>query len=240
MDFHTYYADYMGYDGQNNTGVFNSKYRELPINKIYYYPIMISDYFSDLVCSTSQHYYKLCSDIFEGDKSSIKAIVEALGAGYQLRTFYRYAYEGNSVKSSQVNKPLVLDRKVLQRMNLGEDFDVRNYVLRHHTLIEEKRQFVILDKDQIATRGFVSDVYAGGGNIVVFTPEPYRQNGYGTDIVMACIDWCLHRDILPIYYVEQGNTASIALAEKVGFTRRCQEWIIQQKDSEVIKLMRGK
>lgn len=199
MEFDAYYSEYMGCVESIKGQVIYSPYRDLPINKKYYYPVIISDYYPGLLCSAGEKEYRTCKQNVDGEAISVDKLRHALGEDYRLRRFYRYAYHG------------------------GE-----SHLNPNPMLFEEKGQFVIRYNHTLASRAFVSDVYAGGGNIVVFTSKEYRGQGYGLEVVKACIDWCLHRDILPIYYVEQENSASIALAEKAGFTRQCQEWIIQK------------
>lgn len=93
-------------------------------------------------------------------------------------------------------------------------------------LISEKRYFVIVENDEIAAYSFLSDIDFGGANIVVVTLPRYRKKGYGKTLVSKAIEWCNRNDLLPIYFVDQQNVASINLAMSLGFETMSNEIIV--------------
>ena len=57
----------------------------------------------------------------------------------------------------------------------------------------------------------------GYAEIYVHTEPEARQRGWGRSVVAACTGRALAAGRIPIYLVEQGNDASIRLAEGVGY-----------------------
>lgn len=55
------------------------------------------------------------------------------------------------------------------------------------------------------------------GEIYVHTEPEARQRGWGRSVVAACVQAVLATGRLPIYLVERDNTASVQLAESLGF-----------------------
>ncbi|NBI05588.1 GNAT family N-acetyltransferase [Senegalia massiliensis] len=62
--------------------------------------------------------------------------------------------------------------------------------------------------------------------MAVFTYPKYRNQGYGKQVVKGYINWCLDKDILPIYLVDIENIPSIKLAESLGFEIKSTEVIV--------------
>ena len=249
--------------------VFYSKYREEPLNKHYYYPIILTDYFGDWRCSCDRENIQKITEVFELLKSQkldsssdiqvlIGALDEKLMDTYKRRSFYRYQYcldkkviedkvqiaidyregtlqqQDGSCKSnrfdeydgvSEYGEVLCQTKLMVYNLDLPDEFDRQKYIENNRELLEEGRIFVVLDGLKVAGRGMISDIYSEGCNIVVYVYEQYRQKGIGAALVRACVDWCLERNLLPIYFVDQANGASIALAQSLGFTRMNQEII---------------
>lgn len=63
---------------------------------------------------------------------------------------------------------------------------------------------------------------------MVFTKEEYRKNGYGKAVVKGCIEWCLKKDILPIYLVEDINKPSLNIPLSLNFVKQTEEFIISK------------
>lgn len=80
--------------------------------------------------------------------------------------------------------------------------------------------FCMLDGEQIvgeATAIFQSTTTA---EVDIFTHPAYRGKGIAKQLAMTFIDHCLARSITPHWDCDVSNTASIVLAEKIGFTAR--------------------
>lgn len=80
--------------------------------------------------------------------------------------------------------------------------------------------FCMMDEEQIvgeATAIFQSTTAA---EVDIFTHPDYRGKGIAKQLAMAFIDHCLAQNITPHWDCDVRNTASIVLAEKIGFTTR--------------------
>jgi RimJ/RimL family protein N-acetyltransferase len=69
--------------------------------------------------------------------------------------------------------------------------------------------------------GWCISVYVGANNIelgLATIPE-YRNQGYATLTSAACVEYCVEHQIVPHWHCFKSNTASIAVAEKVGFEK---------------------
>lgn len=82
------------------------------------------------------------------------------------------------------------------------------------------RGFCMMDGEQIvgeATAIFQSTTAA---EVDIFTHTAYRGKGIAKQLAMAFIDYCLVQSITPHWDCDVSNTASIVLAEKIGFITR--------------------
>ena len=73
------------------------------------------------------------------------------------------------------------------------------------------------DNTEFVSIGYVSDIHYNAGNIIIYTIDNFRNNGYGKAIVSAICKECRINNIIPIYWVEKNNYSSIKLASAVGF-----------------------
>ena len=98
---------------------------------------------------------------------------------------------------------------------------------RSRRIREEGRKFAIMEDGEVAADAFISDIDHLGGNIAVVTAESHRRKGYGAAVVARAAQWCLENDIVPVYWVETRNEASVRLAESLGFVRRAEELCVR-------------
>ena len=227
MKFRDYYNEYLGIVNEKDT-VFSSKFRNEPINEKYYYPVIISDYYGELKCSVAKEYKQLAQD-FQGTIGDVHRVFnnfKSIDEGYRLREMKRFAYIGTKM---QVEKSIRLTMDIIDELLFKYDTSGRKeYISRKGRILDEGRQYVIIDNNSIASLGFISDIQCGGGNVVVSTKEEYRGKGYGKDVVRACVNWSLENNILSIYLVESTNKSSVAIAESLGFKCMCKEFIISK------------
>jgi len=113
--------------------------------------------------------------------------------------------------------------------NRGDKYKTKKWQFMQQ-LRDEGRYFVIIDKDQIASFAYISDIQAGGGNIVVMTKPNFRQKGYGKALVYTATNWCFKNKLIPIYLVSQSNQASINLAKSLGFETMVEEIVVTVKN----------
>lgn len=234
VSYDIYYKDYMGYKTNrhvtNQSGVFYSKYREQPIHKKYYYPIILTEIEGTSICSVSQDYMELCQSAFDGSPDAASSLLQSLGDSYYRRDMKRYVYERVDDQPKELDSIAVTaTQSVLEGLTFEDVFDVDKYIQNNKVTMEQGRQFLVIEDNTIAARGLISDLYGKGGNIVVYTMPNYRNKGYGKEVVKACINWCVNHQILPIYFVEKENTHSIQLAESLGFIHKNDEIFIQKR-----------
>lgn len=231
VSFHEYYNEFVGLtDEYLNQGikVVQSEYRDKPLNKKYYYPFIITNYYGNLICSVSKEYLHIANKYFDGTEDSINKIVDKLkkeDSSFRVRKMHRFSYENNK-ELKHYSIPLTYD--IVETMNFNGSISKEGYRQRNKDIIESKRKHVIMDNSKIVSSAFISDIYEQGGNIVVFTDEEYRCKGYGKDVVKGCLDWCIKEDILPIYLVEDSNKASLTIPLNLGFKHQAEEFIISR------------
>jgi len=229
--FEEYYNRFLGLNKSEITNlmVVESEYRDRPLNQRYFYPIIISKFDSYMVCSSSSQFISICNSKFDGTIESISSIIEVInmnGKHYRIRKMRRYSIENSS--RIYETKADILTENIIRKATFNGIEDKEKYIRGKINILHEERQFVILKDNCIASTAFISDIYSSGCNIVVYTPPNYRQEGYGKEVVKACINWCKGNNLLPIYLVEEGNINSIKLVESLGLDLKSHEWIISE------------
>ena len=229
--FEEYYNKFLGVNKNEVTEhmVFESKLRDMPLNNKYFYPIIISKFNDSMICSCSNKFANICKSNFEGTIASISNILEVMNINdnkYRLRKMRRYSIESPYVLYD--TKAKVLTEDIIRKVNFQGIEDKEKYIRKKENILQEKRQFFILNDDNIAATAFISEVYSSGCNIVVYTLPNYRKKGYGKEVVKACINWCQQNNLLPIYLVEEDNINSIKLVESLGLELKSHEWIIAE------------
>lgn len=227
--FQVYYNGFLGVNKNELTEymVVESEYRDMPLNHKYFYPIIISQLDSYLVCSSSSRFISICKSKFDGTVEAISNILEVMnmnGNHYRIRKMRRYSIE--NLSSIYDTKADILTESMIRKVKFQAVVDKEKYIRGKQSILHEQRQFVVLKGNTIASTAFISDIYNSGCNIVVYTAPNYRQQGYGKEVVKACLNWCLKNNLLPIYLVEDGNIGSIKLAESLELDLNSEEWII--------------
>ncbi|WP_157950304.1 GNAT family N-acetyltransferase [Vallitalea okinawensis] len=229
--FEEYYFGYLGIKNINDIGssiIIESEYRDKPLNNKYYYPIIFTKLNEKLLCSCSHRYLDICQRYFKGSIESMYNIAKILSEGqskFRLRVMRRYTVEETNEFYSNAD---VLTIDMLRNIRFEIHNNLDDYIERKKEILNDRRQFVMVDDEKIASTAFISDIHNSGCNIVVFTQAEYRTKGFGQQVVKACINWCKEHNYLPIYLVEETNKSSIKLAEKIGFQMKSREWIISE------------
>ncbi len=222
-----FYKEYLGIDNDfNYTSVHISEFRERLLNRQYLYPVVFTEIDNKVICSTSSKYYDLCTNSFSEDKESINAVYEHISSQgkFSLREMYRYSVDDDPFIYESI--AMTLSNEILRSLEFDLSSSVEHYIKLRSEVLEHGRQFAILESNKITSTAFISDIYGSGCNIVVFTKPEHRGKGYGNQVVKACVNWCLQRELIPLYLVEKNNLASIALAESIGLVRKSCEWVI--------------
>ena len=94
---------------------------------------------------------------------------------------------------------------------------------------KEVLQFILLSDRKIVSMCKISDINFSGGNIVVWTDSNYRNKGFGKQVLAEAVKWCINNKIIPIYWVDSQNTASINLADSLGFKTKSEEIVVSVK-----------
>lgn len=229
--FEVYYNGFLGVSKNEITKhmIVESEYRDMPLNKKYFYPIIITKLDNYMVCSSSSQYIGICKSKFNGTIESISNIVEVMnmdGNHYRIRKMRRYSIENSS--RIYDTKADILTGNMIRKVKFDGIEDKEKYILEKQNILYEQRQFVVLKGNTIASTAFISDIYSSGCNIVVYTPPNYRQEGYGKEVVKACVNWCQENNLLPVYLVEEENLSSIKLVESLALDLKSHEWIISE------------
>jgi predicted GNAT family acetyltransferase len=146
---------------------------------------------------------------------------------YSIRIMYRMTIDKLPIEFITNSKVLKLTKEILMNHLHDESELVKEEIWnRKKDEIEQGRQYVILSKNKIVSYCKISDICYGGGNIVVYTNENYRNLGYGKQVLQATINWCIANNILPVYWVWDKNLASIALAKSLGFQIKSEEIVV--------------
>lgn len=93
-------------------------------------------------------------------------------------------------------------------------------------LTKHKRAYIISKDEKIASLSYISDIYNRGANIVVNTNEKYRNLGYGKKVVAKTSNFVIENGLLPIYFVNVKNQASINLAKSLEFKNMATEIVV--------------
>ncbi|MBN2794502.1 MAG: GNAT family N-acetyltransferase, partial [Clostridia bacterium] len=223
-----YYKKYLGVKAFENQLV-SSMQREIPLNKQYYYSVVVSEVEKALIYSVKPEWLEIFRGVelnYFNPSEVLKNLNERENWLHAYRTMYRMVYQGEEILET---KAVVLTEDLYrkQHANQSEAF-FEAYLKKNGELIRTGRRFWIYHEKQWAASGVVSDIDFNGGNIAVYTEKEFRKKGYGKEVVTACINWCICNNVLPVYLVDCHNTSSIALAKSLGFEIIAKEWILSE------------
>ena len=226
------YKKFLGFENNTNetTYVCKTQKRELPINKKYFHPVIFTSMGGSFICSVTDSLYGICKNRFDGKIKSIKEIFDSVDLkDKQLRSFRRYLIKEN--KYSENKNVETLSLSLIEKFNI--DCRIKEKIINNHRVyIRENNFFCIREKNKIISKGFISDIFGKLANIVVYTNPEHRNRTYGSQVVSKCINWCLQRDLIPMYLVEENNSASISLIENHSYSLIGNEKIISFKASD--------
>ena len=214
--FSNFYQEYLGLVDSvvcNGVRLCKSKYRDIPINKRYFYKVVATKYNGEKIISYSP-------DINETELKSLSAKInfEAIGLGDIPDDFKLPQYE-----LSYMNR-MFLDSQSDISMDKNSDFNNNHSI--EYIYSDEYRKYIALINGEIIGYCKVSDVIAGYGNLVVWVEESRRRLGIAESLVRLMIKKCYEEEIEPMYVVKTDNHASIALAQKLGFQVKQRELVV--------------
>lgn len=214
--FSDFYQEYLGLDDGmicNDVHVCKCKYRDIPLNKKYYYKIIATKYNGENIISYSPEFYEtklrfLCT----------KIDFETIGVGNIHNDLelpqYELSYMDRMLLESQID--ISVDKR--------SGFDGNNAI--EYKYLEEYRKYIALINGELAGYCKVSDVISGYGNLVVWVEESRRRLGIAESLVKLMIKKCYEERIVPMYIVKTNNHASISLAKKLGFQVKQRELVV--------------
>lgn len=193
------------------------QYRDMPLNKKYFYPVIaaICQGMNVISCSpklggTQQRH--LCDSIdFEGFHAGLlpgHCVLPDCEPVYMDRMFLAERCMNSCEYGAKLDCPDETDGKAA--------CCDKNHQIEYRYLDEYRKYIALMNGDVI---GYckVSDVIAGYGNFVVFVDEAHRRKGIAQRLVRSMIQTCLENKITPMYLVRITNLASLSLAKKAGF-----------------------
>ena len=238
MEYNLFWNSYYKYmEIKDDEKICLRKRKEI-INNKFHYPIIISFIDNRVIYSVEKNYYeKFLKDINinsminkEEIKNYIKILLQNQMQHFRIKEMYRmYKNEGkNDIDISRVIS-----------INNGQKKEYFNsFKIRRDDVYKEKKwkeisknNFLkgIIKDNKIVSMGYISNINYGMGNIVIQTIEDYQNRGYGKMVVEKISQEALKNSILPIYWVENKNIASIKLAESLGFKKVVDEIVVYKE-----------
>lgn len=218
--FSDFYQEYLGLNDKmlhNDVQVCKCKYRDIPINKRYYYKVIATTYNGEKIISCSPEFNEaeivlLCNNIN----------FQAIGAGDIHDELKMPEYELS-----------YMDRMLLDRQpDVNEDtisvYDRHDQI--EYKYLEANKKYIALINAELIGYCKVSDVISDYGNLVVWVEESKRRSGIAESLVRLMINKCYEERIVPMYVVKTDNHASKALAKKLGFQVIQRELIISHNE----------
>lgn len=237
-DFHNYYLEFLGAsDKMLELGqrVFPSGLRCKPQSELSYniHDLIVAEYQDTLIHSINptlvDSYRSLAPVEVSGDLFAQvdDAFFSISPYGhYWISEWCRYSISHGFTDDPDVEVLNHSHRELLEesrKTRRGRLY--RNWIWEkaYSPLLSEGSVFAIVKDGKIVSKSSASDIPSGAANIDVWTHEDHRRQGFGSKCVRQVVNWCIKNDRVPVYLVSTGNTASIKLAEELGFTRYARE-----------------
>lgn len=214
--FSNFYQEYLGLDNRmicNDVHVCKCQYRDIPLNKKYFYKVIATKYNGEKIISYSPEFNET-----ELRLLYTKINFETIGVGNIH----------NDLKFPQYELSY-MDRMLLETQ-IDISIDKRSGCIRNNSIeykyLDEYRKYIALVNGELVGYCKVSDVIANYGNLVVWVEESRRRLGIAESLVKLMIQKCYEERIVPMYVVKTNNHASISLAKKLGFQVKQRELVV--------------
>lgn len=238
MKYNLFWNSYYKYlEIKDNEKICLRKRKEI-INNKFHYPIIISFIDNRVIYSVEKNYYEnFIKDINinsminkEEIKNYIKIFLQNKIQHFRIKEMYRM-YKKESKNDIDISKVISINNQ--QKKEYFNSFKIiRDDVYKEKKWKEiSKNNFLngIIKDNKIVSMGYISDINYGMGNIVIQTIEEYQNRGYGKMVVEKISQEALKNGVLPIYWVENKNIASIKLAESLGFKKVVDEIVVSRE-----------
>ncbi|MBO4293389.1 MAG: GNAT family N-acetyltransferase [Clostridia bacterium] len=226
-DFKKYYYNFLEYKGHEN--IIYSNNRKKDINN-FYYPVIIANYKDKTIYSINPNYFEELKKIHISEKDTKEKILDFFKQckiDIAIQDMYRmYKKTITNIDISMVTE--LNDNNKEQYYNSFEHTNDHIYKQKKwETIRKYKYLNGIIEDNKFVSVGFVSNIDENGANIVIQTKEKYRNKGYGKAIVEKISRDLLKHNIIPIYWVNKENKASIKLAQTLDFKKEAEEIVVK-------------
>jgi len=148
--------------------------------------------------------------------------------GHGICYSFKYSIDASFPECLGVTVLTARHRRIIEEVNRVEPnslFTDEMWKILCNQWIKNATSFAVIKENMIVSYSVITDFHFGAVNIVVWTHPEHRENGYGSMCVRQSVNRCNENNWLPIFMVTSLNTASIGLAEKLGFRRFSKEII---------------
>lgn len=188
-----------------------SLHREKPVNKKYYYSLILSRLLNRWIFSTSNEMLPHLTNLLVQKRADISIYFTDYTKtlcfeGYSTRKMLRMVWDRRKVKIS------VPDQTI------------------EYIYIEAVMKYVAKKNGETFAYCKLSDVEENFGNIVIYTDEKYRRYGLAAYLLSLLLDKCNELNIYPMYVVDVNNVASTNLAKKMGFSIFSEEIVVSKEE----------
>lgn len=233
-----FYLKYLGVNEEElalGERIFSSPFRGKPESELTLtiHDLIVSDYEGTLIHSVNQN---MINDYRSSAPRQVSDdLIEKVDDAFFRACKYRYYWISEWLRYSidvsfEVNQDVTTltsnhREQIEARRNVrrGHLFRDRVWEKVYYPLLQEGRMMAVIKDGVIVSHSSVIDLPFGAANIAVWTHQEHRKNGYAAMCVRQAVNWCNENNRIPIYLVSSSNTASIGLAEKLGFKRFSRE-----------------
>lgn len=225
MHFDLFYKEFIGFNDKNY--ISSCIQRTKPLNENFYYPFIKTLYKNKVYISASPEIHEKIKESGEDDKDIFVFLkyIQMRHPSAKIKKFLRFSgahlrpdYHGDAVIFREEHKPFFMR----SGKNLDPDFKEKKWQ-QLKPYLEQQHFFAVLKDNKMVSSCKISDICGRGANLIVYTDENYRQKGYGKQVVHLAAEQCLLQNLIPIYFAEENNTASIHLARSLNFELKAEE-----------------
>lgn len=164
--------------------------------------------------------------------SIFQSIFSNILENFEVKEMYRMCKDTKLNISN--NNAVILNNYTKQYfINTGKKANDINFKAKKWSqlkyILDSEMIYIVPIDNKIASMAFTSDIYNIGANIVVSTNKEYRKKGYGKSTVAALTNSILENQLLPIYFVNVNNEASINLAKSLQYEKMALEIVVCTK-----------
>lgn len=218
----------------------------MALNREFFYPVILTQYNGEIYLSVSPKYYDIVLNSIKDidlTKLSNNQIITFLQDvflrildNFEIKEMYRMC-KNTKIDIENSNAVLLNNNTKQYFLNTGSksnDVSFKEQKWRQLKYIVDSEMIYIVPKDnKIASMAFTSDIYMRGANIVVSTNEEYRKKGYGKTSVAFLTNSIIEKGLLPIYFVNLNNEASVKLAKSLGYVNMATEIVICTRSKSI-------